>query len=299
MTTYDAPAGTRDARATALAVRRGRCSAEEVVEAHLAVVARLNPDVNALVHVDAEGALAAARSLDERVAAGLRAGALAGVPVAVKDNIDVGGQMTSARVGRPAAGERGPRRHRGDPAAGRRRDPARPGQHGRARHGRLDPDLGVRPDPQPARPPPQPRRQQRRLGGRGRLRDGAAVAGHRHRRLGPRARVAVRPGRDGAVPGPGAAARRAAVRPRLRHGRAAGAHGGRRPPRPGGAARPSAAAPPGHPRPARRTSRSCAGPPTSPGCSTASRRRWTGCARWAARSRRCRSRPRRAAWTPT
>lgn len=96
MTTYDAPAGTRDARATALAVRRGQRSAEEVVEAHLAVVARLNPDVNALVHVDAEGALAAARSLDERIAAGIRTGALAGVPVAVKDNIDVGGQMTSA-----------------------------------------------------------------------------------------------------------------------------------------------------------------------------------------------------------
>lgn len=96
MTTYDAPVGTRDARAIVHAVRRGQRSAEDVVEEHLEVIARENPGVNALVHVDAEGALAAARALDERVAAGIRTGGLAGVPVAVKDNIDVGGQVTSA-----------------------------------------------------------------------------------------------------------------------------------------------------------------------------------------------------------
>ncbi|KQT89412.1 hypothetical protein ASG49_16755 [Marmoricola sp. Leaf446] len=96
MTPYDAPPGTSDARATARAVRRGERCAEEVLEAHLEVVARLNAEVNALVHVDAEGALAAARALDERVAAGIRPGALAGVPVVVKDNIDVGGQTTAA-----------------------------------------------------------------------------------------------------------------------------------------------------------------------------------------------------------
>ena len=102
MTTYDAPLGLRDARALALAVRRGECSAEEVTLAHLEVVARENGRVNALVHVDAEGALAAARALDERLSSGVRPGALAGVPVAVKDNIDVGGQVTSAgAAGRP------------------------------------------------------------------------------------------------------------------------------------------------------------------------------------------------------
>ncbi|GAB3995357.1 Asp-tRNA(Asn)/Glu-tRNA(Gln) amidotransferase subunit GatA [Nocardioides marmoraquaticus] len=80
----------------ARAVRRGERTAEEVLEAHLAVVLADNPEINALVHVDAEGARAQARALDERVTAGAHVGALAGVPVVVKDNIDVGGQVTSA-----------------------------------------------------------------------------------------------------------------------------------------------------------------------------------------------------------
>ncbi len=82
-----------------LAVARGERSAESVVEAHLEAIARANEAVNALVQVDAEGALEQARAVDERVAAGQRVGALAGVPVAVKDNIDVGGQMTAAGSG--------------------------------------------------------------------------------------------------------------------------------------------------------------------------------------------------------
>lgn len=90
------------AHALSRSVRRGERTAHEVVEAHLEVVARENPAVNALVQVDAEGALSAARALDERIASGVRPGTLAGAPVAVKDNIDVGGQVTSAgSAGRP------------------------------------------------------------------------------------------------------------------------------------------------------------------------------------------------------
>ncbi len=85
-----------DASALAAAVRRRQLTAESVLEAHLEVIARTNDSVNALVQIDADGALAQARALDERLDSGHRGGALAGVPVAVKDNIDVGGQMTSA-----------------------------------------------------------------------------------------------------------------------------------------------------------------------------------------------------------
>ena len=60
------------------------------------------------------------------------------------------------------------RRPRRTPPAAGRRDPARPGQHGRAGDGCLDADLGERPDPQPGRRTTQPRRQLRRLRGSGR-----------------------------------------------------------------------------------------------------------------------------------
>jgi aspartyl-tRNA(Asn)/glutamyl-tRNA(Gln) amidotransferase subunit A len=76
-------------------VRTGRVSALAVVEAHLDRISDAEPWTRALVHVDREGALAQARAVDVRRAAGRDPGPLAGVPVAVKDNIDVLGQVTS------------------------------------------------------------------------------------------------------------------------------------------------------------------------------------------------------------
>ena len=60
-------------------------SAEEVTRAHLDRIAEVEPKVHAFLHVDAEGALAAAREVDARRARGEELGTLAGVPVAVKD----------------------------------------------------------------------------------------------------------------------------------------------------------------------------------------------------------------------
>ena len=71
-------------------------SAEEVTLAHLRGIAELNPDLNALVHVDADDALAAAVRLDDDLRRGGRPGPLAGVPFVVKDNIDVRGQVTAS-----------------------------------------------------------------------------------------------------------------------------------------------------------------------------------------------------------
>lgn len=69
-------------------LRAGRVSSEELVEAHLRQIERLNPALNAFVSVFAEQARAAAKAAE-----GQR-GRLAGVPVTIKDSFDVQGQPT-------------------------------------------------------------------------------------------------------------------------------------------------------------------------------------------------------------
>lgn len=75
---------TLSAVATAASIRRGETSAVDVVDAALERVAAL--DLNAFLSVRAEAARADAIEVDRRVADG-ESLALAGVPVAVKDNI--------------------------------------------------------------------------------------------------------------------------------------------------------------------------------------------------------------------
>ncbi|MFN3602297.1 MAG: Asp-tRNA(Asn)/Glu-tRNA(Gln) amidotransferase subunit GatA [Dietzia sp.] len=60
-------------------------SSEEVTRAHLDRIAEVDGEINAFLHVGADEALEAARSVDVRVAAGEELGPLAGVPVALKD----------------------------------------------------------------------------------------------------------------------------------------------------------------------------------------------------------------------
>ena len=62
---------------------------------------RLNPELNAFVAVCGEAALAEAEAAAERARAGRRRGPLDGIPVAVKDNIDVAGIATSNGFGGP------------------------------------------------------------------------------------------------------------------------------------------------------------------------------------------------------
>ncbi|MFI5485448.1 Asp-tRNA(Asn)/Glu-tRNA(Gln) amidotransferase subunit GatA [Micromonospora echinaurantiaca] len=76
-------------------VAAGETSAVEVAQAHLDRIAAVDDRVHAFLHVDAEGALAAARAVDERRAAGERLGPLAGVPVAVKDVLTTKGVPTT------------------------------------------------------------------------------------------------------------------------------------------------------------------------------------------------------------
>src|SRR6476659_2202165 len=73
-------------------------TSRELVEASLARIARLNPKLNAFRCVMADAARAAADDADARRAAGEDA-PLLGVPVAVKDNMDVAGELTTHGTG--------------------------------------------------------------------------------------------------------------------------------------------------------------------------------------------------------
>ena len=80
------------------AIRNRECSSEEVVRAHLERIATVNPEMNAVTLVLEEEALAAARRADEEVAAGAALGPLHGVPITVKENVDVLGTPTTQGI---------------------------------------------------------------------------------------------------------------------------------------------------------------------------------------------------------
>jgi aspartyl-tRNA(Asn)/glutamyl-tRNA(Gln) amidotransferase subunit A len=88
-------AAGESAAAIAAAVRAGERSAVDVVEAHLARIERFEPEIHAFNLVTADAARAQAAEVDRRVAAGEDVGPLAGVPVALKDNLCTRGVATT------------------------------------------------------------------------------------------------------------------------------------------------------------------------------------------------------------
>jgi len=76
-------------------IRSRQVSAAGVAEACLARIAALDPQIRAFLTVLPEAALAAARAVDGRIAAGQPVGPLAGVPVALKDNLCTRGVRTT------------------------------------------------------------------------------------------------------------------------------------------------------------------------------------------------------------
>ena len=79
----------------AAAIRAGKMTAVEAAEAMLARIEEQDKRYNCYVTVDRAGALAQAREVQAKIRAGELTGPLAGVPVAVKDNMCTEGLLTT------------------------------------------------------------------------------------------------------------------------------------------------------------------------------------------------------------
>ena len=76
-------------------MEQGRLGALEAAEAYLAEIERKEPEVGAYLLVEAERAKEQAREIDARRAKGEQLGALAGIPMALKDNLCTKGIRTT------------------------------------------------------------------------------------------------------------------------------------------------------------------------------------------------------------
>ncbi|MFM9138765.1 MAG: amidase family protein, partial [Actinomycetota bacterium] len=76
-------------------VADGSVTATSVLEEHLARIGERETEIHAFNLVTAESARAAAQSIDEAVAKGRPVGRLAGVPIALKDNMCTRGVDTT------------------------------------------------------------------------------------------------------------------------------------------------------------------------------------------------------------
>ncbi len=79
-----------------LQVRAREISPVELAESHLAKIERLNPKLNAFVHVDPERVRRQAREAEAAVMSSQIPGPLHGVPISIKSSIDVAGMKCEA-----------------------------------------------------------------------------------------------------------------------------------------------------------------------------------------------------------
>jgi amidase len=78
------------------ALRERRITSRDLLEQHLAHIAKANPKLNAVITLDADGARAAADKADQHLAAtGKPLGPLHGLPMTVKDALEVKGMRTT------------------------------------------------------------------------------------------------------------------------------------------------------------------------------------------------------------
>ena len=203
-------------------VRSGESSALELTDAYLSRIAAYDEPLNIYRTVMADRARDRAREIDEQVRAGTDPGPLAGVPIALKDNIEVAGVRMTASTGfmrdnvakvRCAGDDRARASRRGDP---------RQAAHVRVGDRRHDPEHPFRCRPQPLGPRSGAGWLQRRIRGRDRRRRGDGDARNRHRRIDPAARLAVRRGRAAPHEGTGQQPRIGPGGGDVRHDRTAG-----------------------------------------------------------------------------
>jgi Asp-tRNA(Asn)/Glu-tRNA(Gln) amidotransferase A subunit family amidase len=77
-------------------IREKKISPVEVADAHLARIDKLNPKLNAYVHVDAERVRREARAAENAVMSGETLGPLHGVPISIKSCVEVAGYRCEA-----------------------------------------------------------------------------------------------------------------------------------------------------------------------------------------------------------
>ena len=77
----------------------GDVSPTEVARCYLERIAKHDPTLMAFIHVRGEEALAESRASERRYLARAPLSPLDGVPLAIKDNIDVAGTATTAGIG--------------------------------------------------------------------------------------------------------------------------------------------------------------------------------------------------------
>jgi Asp-tRNA(Asn)/Glu-tRNA(Gln) amidotransferase A subunit family amidase len=77
-------------------IRTKEISSREVIDAHLERIGKLQPKLNAFVHVDAEGARRQAQAAEASVLRGDAVGALHGIAISIKSCIDVAGWPSPA-----------------------------------------------------------------------------------------------------------------------------------------------------------------------------------------------------------
>ncbi len=97
------------ARSLAADIAAGDRSAREALEEHVALLENRNPHINAVVATDLAGARARADAADAARARGESWGPLHGVPMTVKDSLEVAGLPTTA--GAPELADHVPERH--------------------------------------------------------------------------------------------------------------------------------------------------------------------------------------------
>jgi len=95
MKTPDPNIAFRSASDLAAMIRARLLSAEDLLELYLARVQRYNPEINAIVKLDEEGARKSAREADEALRGGTIIGPLHGVAITVKESFDVVGMPTT------------------------------------------------------------------------------------------------------------------------------------------------------------------------------------------------------------
>ena len=91
----DSVFSAQTARGLVHGIRRGEHTAREITEEILAHIQNTNPDINAFITIDEAGALEAANTVDQKVAAGQALGPLVGVPIALKDVLCTKGLRTT------------------------------------------------------------------------------------------------------------------------------------------------------------------------------------------------------------